>query len=228
MFRSKNFSFFIGGALAIAGSLTVSENVSHAVKKTTHVTTTTNQSHTHTQTETPVAGDGKFLTPSESDATGYRFRSDIVPPITRGHWQVGGEITFSNFWYQSFSRLDFSVDMPVEYFIMDYLSVGGTVGLSHTSLSPGLSGTNGSFGPSATVYFWKDGPLVAYGSLKATYLFLDYAEDAIALTPAVGARYFLTSSVAAGPELSFTHNFGMGTRHASNGIAIGATFSLFL
>ncbi len=133
--------------------------------------------------------------------------SPIAPKVNQGDLMVGGSLGFS---YSTFSRLTFELNPTIEYFIVDRLSVGGTIGLALNEAS-----NRYLVGPSATYYFWKDDRLTAnvgaelrFGQQEHDYFDTGRRTDTSTSGRfRLGLNYFLTPEVSIGPLLTFDKEF---------------------
>lgn len=122
--------------------------------------------------------------------------------LYKGDFEVGGNMSLSSTSNASNSTY-FTVFSKLQYFVIDNLSIGGSVSYYHYSAS--FRDSYG-IGPSVSYYFWTKEKLAAYVSQS---LFLEkYKNDSTSLTnksgtSILGVNYFVTPSVALGLSLNF-------------------------
>lgn len=136
--------------------------------------------------------------------------STFEPKVNQGDIMVGGSLGFA---YHTFSRLTFELNPTIEYFVVDRLSLGGTVGLSFSEYSNSYL-----VGPSATYYFWKEDRLTANVGAElriGRYEYDSYDSGRVTKTATLGRfrlglNYFLTPEVSVGPVFTLDKRFGEG------------------
>lgn len=148
------------------------------------------------------------------------FALDTTARIHEGDWELGGSTSI----YRSSHFTSFSLTTNAQLFVMDALSVGLEV-----SYYTSRSYTSRSLGPVATYYFLvkdKIAPFVSaapYSWTKATFGPSYYTGRG-----SVGVKYFLTDSVAFGPEAVLYQMWGTNGRRSHTSGALQGTFAIHL
>ncbi len=156
--------------------------------------------------------------------------SDLSRPanILKSNIEVGGSFALG---YGSATGFGVTLNPAVEYFVMDKLSVGGTVNL-YTSADYQTYGA----GPSFTYYFMQKAQWAAFaggsGLYNNNYASSYNAYSNLSVTAKVGLNYFVDASVAFGPSLSYTEysmrNSGGYDPYQSSNISLLFHLSVFL
>ncbi len=127
--------------------------------------------------------------------------------LNKGTMQVGGGFSWASTKYKDADRMQtYSVTPQLEYFVMDNLSMGGTLRLLGSSGGNSDSYTGYGLGPSATYYFYQDGNLAFYGAQN--FSFTKYSDSSKTFSEgetSVGAKYFFAPQVAFGMGLSYQY-----------------------
>lgn len=147
--------------------------------------------------------------------------------INRGNVLTGGSFSLTQTWYSATDTMNIGLGVPVQYFLIDRLALGGLVGLSHYRFGS-TKYTDAYVGPAATLYFWDAEHIATYADTFLAWDFLHRSDDQLALGFGMGVDYFVTPSVAFGPKVTYTHNFGMGDRADTNTLRLAAAFRISL
>ena len=137
------------------------------------------------------------------------FAQDIEPKINKGDMMVGGSVGFA---YSTYSRLTFELNPTIEYFVVDRLSLGGTIGLGYSDAFVSYL-----LGPSATYYFWKSDRLTSSVGAEIRFGGYEYERDSEPVRQTgtsgrfrMGLNYFITPEVSIGPIFTLDKAFGSG------------------
>jgi len=131
--------------------------------------------------------------------------NDFQPNIKSGNLAVGGSFGSG---YSTYSNVTFYLNPTLEYFVIDRLSLGGSIYYSNSSTykSYGL-------GPSFSYYFWQQERWAAFFGGGAVYhdtfdgsYYSGYYNYWTAQAK-LGLNYFVYPTVAFGPFLSYGHTF---------------------
>lgn len=152
------------------------------------------------------------------------------PNLNAGNWELGGSFNLSRTserspYFVSTDRTRFTVNLNVQAFVDDEFSVGLEAGYATAGRGTGVA----YLGPVATKYLWVDDKLAPYISMlpirwtKAEGVPSDYST-----TVRIGAKYFLTDSVAVGPAVDFTHDWGKDQNPERNTWSFLGLFSIHL
>jgi hypothetical protein len=157
---------------------------------------------------------------------------EFTPNIHAGNYLTGANGALDRNFTASTTTL--TLDLPLQYFVIDRLAVGGAFAFAYADTGGGFSTTAYGLGPAATYYFWTEGHLAAYGAESILYSHTSYSQayanlysgldayggDATPPSPSssawlsttqLGIQYFVTPSTAFGPGLSFTRTFANGS-----------------
>ena len=141
--------------------------------------------------------------------------------INEGNYIVGGSAALS---YTSSSGASVNLNPTFKYFIAPQLAVGGELSFFTSS-----TGSTVGLGPAATYYFWQRDQLASYvGGSLLYYSYNSNSEPSTALAMLsfnTGLSYFITPSVAVGPE--FNMGFTIGRADTPSFSLLGA-FSILL
>ena len=148
--------------------------------------------------------------------------------INKGNVLTGAEFSLTQAWYRTSDTFNVYAAIPMQYFLMDRLALGGTAAISHSRLSSSRSYTDAAVGPSATLYFWDSENVATYVDTAVLWRFLDNSDDQISLGFGLGLDYFVTPAVAFGPKVTYTHYFGMGNASDINSLNLAAAFRISL
>lgn len=117
--------------------------------------------------------------------------------LTKGTVEVGGSLGLG---YGSSSGFSSTLNPRAEYFFSDSLSVGGSAAI-YSNSNENIYG----LGPSFSYYFSKTAKTAAYAGASIQYNKSTFNDnDYLRYFATLGMKYFLTSSVAFGPELSYS------------------------
>ncbi len=149
-----------------------------------------------------------FANDNVSSVKAEQPSSEVLANIQQGNMQIGG-----GFWWEQNSEgrsteRSYSIYPSVEYFVLDNLSLGGTLTYSY-----GEYITSG-IGPSLSYYFFKDGKIAAH--LSQVLSFTKYSgmdglinEAKVNVgTTSVGVKYFAAPQVAFGVALANNYEIG--------------------
>ena len=161
--------------------------------------------------------------------SGYAKAETDFGNIHKGNLQTGGTINFSHGWQTGSSFLSLQISSPTEYFLLDHLSLGGTVSYFHSG-GPSYNYDSFGVGPSGTYYFWTQDHLAAYLGEEFSYnktsgssIYTSYCFNS---RTKLGVKYFLTPSVAIGPSIEYTHQFGRQEIPTADSISLIGAFSI--
>ncbi len=145
----------------------------------------------------------------------FLFTAFITAPIAQandqantnmGDFEVGGSFSINHYRTtnsNSDSTTSVTLYAPIQFFIINSLSVGGAFSFLHYS---GIG--QYSFGPAATYYFANSGRLTGYVGASVLFSILDEelgTADYRTYAGRLGMKYFITRSIALGPEVGFEH-----------------------
>lgn len=153
-----------------------------------------------------------------------------VPNLNAGDWELGGSFNLSRSserspYFQSTDHTRFTINLNAQYFVDDEYSLGLETGYSAAG---GHSGV-GYLGPVFTKYVWVDDKLAPYISmLPIRFTKAEGIPSDLSSTVRIGAKYFLTDSVAVGPAVDFTHDWGKDTNPERNTWSFLGLFSIHL
>lgn len=142
--------------------------------------------------------------------------------LNKGNIQIGGGFSFTD----SAGISTYTIDPQVEYFVMDSLSVGGRL------LYFGERGSANPFngygvGPSASYYFYKDGPIATYIAQSFSFVKLSNSDDTYSRgATSLGVKYFAVPQVAFGVALTSTYNTAQ-NMSAVPTTSLGGNFSFY-
>jgi hypothetical protein len=153
----------------------------------------------------------------------------LSPPkianIQKGNVQVGGSLGFSHYNSGGTSASSYYFDPQAEYFVMDRLSVGGSI--SFMGQSGNYSYTSYGLGPSLSYYFYESGPMAAYVAQAIEFNKIsDQTETFVRGRSSLGIKYFIVPQVAFGIDLSTRYDLGSRSNMSSLTI-LGGNFSFF-
>lgn len=151
--------------------------------------------------------------------------------INQGDWETGGGFNLTHTSRQS-SRItpatkntSFFVYAQAQYFFIDQLSAGLDAGYARSGSA--FDSTN--FGPVVTKYLWVDDKIAPYVSmLPIQWNHVRGGGTSLSSSARVGAKYFLTDSVAVGPAFEFSHQWGNDTQPEANSYSFLGLFSIHL
>lgn len=150
---------------------------------------------------------------------------ELILPLREGNWNLALSGTAE---YDSQNGLLYRVAPEVQYFFKDRLSAGFT-GL----IERDRSSETQSIGLIATYYFYELERSAFYLSQSISYVnkkteILNYnkREDYATSTTTLGYNYFINSSVAVGPRISYDVN-SMKTNGQKNALVVGFGLSVF-
>jgi hypothetical protein len=118
-----------------------------------------------------------------------------------------------------------SVSPSLQYFVVDHLSIGGSLSYHHYSGSDGW--TSWGIGPSITWHFWSTGHLSVFASEE---IFLNKGTNLNwygSNTAGLGMNYFITPSVAIGPLLQTYYQFENSELPSAFGTSLIGKFSIY-
>ena len=152
------------------------------------------------------------------------------PNLNAGDWELGGAFNLSRTserspYFASTDRTRFTLNLNAQNFVADEFSVGLEAGYSTAGSRSGVA----YLGPVATKYLWVDDKLAPYISMlpirwtKAEGVPADFST-----TVRIGGKYFLTDSVAVGPAVDFTHDWGREQNPERNTWSFLGLFSIHL
>ncbi len=137
-------------------------------------------------------------------------------PLKQGVYNLAGSISFSTAKNQAehdeIKYSNFSFEPSFNYFILDNLMIGGSIGYEYSwseyvpKTGPSSTSINRSFriGPSARYYF-DSSPIIPFVGVSAAYSkYIGYDQEGKLFTFEAGINYFLSSSVALEPFVSYT------------------------
>jgi hypothetical protein len=156
--------------------------------------------------------------------------AQAAPRIQKGDWELGGALNFRHTdeaspYFGSTKRTLFTFRGNGQYFVHDGLSAGVELGIS----TAGVSGPQVQAGPVVTKYIWVDDKLAPYVSmLPIQYNKSERIPGTYATTVRVGAKYFLTDSVAVGPAFEYSHDWGNDELPKRNTFSFLGLFSIHL
>jgi len=151
--------------------------------------------------------------------------AQAAPRILQGDWELGGGLNFTHYDVANLpSGNIFSLNADGQHFFADHFSAGLELNLNAT-------GGNTSFvvGPVATKYLWVDDKLAPYISLLPIMVSTRTGATAsLQSRVRVGAKVFLTDSVAFGPALEYQHLWEADSSPGGNLLSFLALFSIHL
>lgn len=163
---------------------------------------------------------------SDSSGASNSASASSIANINQGDIGLGGAFG----WTQVEGVGNFlSLSAPIQYFIMDHLSVGGEMNLSRSNVGPSWSA---GVGPAATYYFWTQDKMAAYGSEALTYQYTS-SQNGAQVNPAwrsttsLGMNYFLAPTLALGPALEYSHRWNGSSTSNRNVVAMTGNFKLY-
>lgn len=125
-------------------------------------------------------------------------------PLTAGHAEISGSASWSNLGGSSYTAL--SLQPGAEYFVMNNLSLGGSLSLTFAKYGS-YSDDSSTFKfreldvlPSGKFYFWQDAGMAAFVAQQLGWAFYQSGSDFTAST-GLGISFFLNSKVAITPVL---------------------------
>lgn len=149
----------------------------------------------------------------------------ILPNVSRGHYQIGGDFSVGSASYNGQPTQSFFILSPkAEYFFDDNASFGGFFTYSNYSGSSGSTTT--SLGPSGTYYFQVANQNAFY--IAQSIAMTKYDGDSknyLSGRSSIGIRYFLAAEVAFGTEIFFSYRIGNDNKYSIVGVA--GNFSIF-
>jgi len=144
--------------------------------------------------------------------------------IKEGNMQIGGGFGWSTFRASGTTNSSYSIHPQMEYFVIDNLSVGGT--LSYMGQSGDTSYTGYGLGPSLSYYFLEQGPIAAYVAQAVSfYKYSDAPKTFTNGKTSVGMKYFVVPQVAFGVAVSA--DYGIGSDNSFNTTSLGGNFSFY-
>jgi len=144
--------------------------------------------------------------------------------IKEGNMQIGGGFGWANYKSNSTSNSTFQLNPQMEYFLIDHLSLGGT--LSYINQSGDYSFSAYGIGPSASYYFFEQGPIAAYAAQAVSfYKYSDVEKNFTNGKTSLGMKYFVVPQVAFGVALSA--DYGIGSDNSTNTTSLGGNFSFY-
>lgn len=154
----------------------------------------------------------------------------IRPRIQQGDWEIGGGFNLTNssrssaYSYGSRSTY-FSLSGAGQYFISDGLSIGLDAALA----TAGHRSTTVSAGPVATKYLFQKDRLAPYVSMAPIrWSKTEGLSGRLSSSVRVGAKYFLTDSVAFGPALDYEHQWESRWHGDADEVSFLGLFSIHL
>jgi len=148
--------------------------------------------------------------------------------INQGDWELGGGFNLTHTSRKNAvvpQSTTFFVYSQAQYFFVDHLSAGLDVGYSRS----GSTSASTEIGPVVTKYIWVDDKLAPYVSmLPIQWSHTRALGSSFSSSARVGAKYFLTDSVAVGPAFDYSHNWGSDRRAESNSFSFLGLFSIHL
>jgi hypothetical protein len=156
--------------------------------------------------------------------------AQAAPRINKGDWEIGGGLNLSHTdeaspYFGSSRRTLFTLRGNGQYFVQDGLSAGLELGIA----SAGAASPQVQAAPVVTKYIWVDDKLAPYVSmLPIQYNKSEKIPGTYATTVRVGAKYFLTDSVAVGPAFEYSHDWGHDQVPERNTFSFLGLFSIHL
>lgn len=129
--------------------------------------------------------------------------STTLANIHKGNILVGGGLVFSQSSRGKTTTSNLDLGLSTLYFIVDRLALGVVGDL----VKEADGDTVALIGPSAQYTYWQKDSLTSYLQLSYQKGLTDVTIDGRIETK-LGAQYFITSSVAAGPYINYTRVFG--------------------
>lgn len=149
-----------------------------------------------------------------------------VANINKGNVELNASADLSQTWIPNNDFRLLIVGTSAEYFLIDHLSVGGAFALAHAG---GVySSTSWSIGPSATYYFYQQDKLALYTGANFLFTSTNRTSDYFQVEAQLGAKYFITPAVAAGPVVSYGHRFDNNEIYTTNTLALAFGFAIHL
>jgi hypothetical protein len=109
--------------------------------------------------------------------------------------------------FADFSHPLLGLNTSVEFFLLDRLSVGGSLSVTHQFADWGMSSY--SLGPSLSYYVFKEGRWAAYLGQSLSYTRTVYpgiySDWGVLWTSKLGLDYFLAPNISIGPAISYGH-----------------------
>ena len=143
------------------------------------------------------------------------------PHLNAGNLKFGASLSLtSNSFSNGASSYLLSASLPVQYFVIEGLSIGGTVDWSTAGSSQnGASQTSTvvSVGALASWYFWRHDRFAAF--IEPQFFVNLRAPDlptTVSVAGALSVEWFLNPSVGLGPGIVYAHQFGNGLFPASD------------
>lgn len=148
-------------------------------------------------------------------------RIEEAPRLEAGDWNLGGRLTLQKNHNVQDDSTEFSLATQAEHFFYDRFSLGLTMSLSAESGTK----TAAVLGPSFTWYYFKGGRYALHLGGETLFGLTESTVDSI-LTARTGVQCFLTSSVAFGPSLFFSHYSAGSFEYDRYGVSFGFEFYL--
>lgn len=152
--------------------------------------------------------------------------AQAAPRILQGDWEVGGSLNFTHASLSTSSASSnvFAASAMGQHFFADEFSAGLELGLGATSGT-----TIVRAGPVATKYLLTDDKLAPYVSMLPILVNTRTGDSAVYSSKLrVGAKYFLTDSVAFGPAAEYEHIWDSDSAGSGNIFSFLALFSIHL
>jgi hypothetical protein len=153
-----------------------------------------------------------------------------VANIHAGNWRVSGSLNFTHqeVYSSSYDTLTFSPG--VQYFLIDKLAVGASMGLTH--VFGGSAYTDLTVGPEVTYYFAELGQWAFFADESVLYSHTSVAgyssEGLWNNTLGLGAHYFITPSVSFGPAVYWLQYFNNPYPYSHASLSTVAQFAIYL
>ena len=146
--------------------------------------------------------------------------------INKGNIQADGAASVSNYAPTGQTSSFIVVVSPsVQYFVMNRVSIGGSLYFQH--YSSGASWNALGIGPSATWHFWSEGHLSASVSDGLTVNENTNSRWYLNNSTGLGLNYFITPSVAIGPALVVSYQFSSLDLPAALNTSVVVKFSIY-
>lgn len=155
--------------------------------------------------------------------------------IKEGNWIIGGSGSYEKI---AGNAEAYFLGLGPSYFIFDQLAIGleGFYQKTNSLSQSAVSVESVEVGPTVRYFFYDCGDWASYinQSFLHKYRMLRFssfpgtAENGAIATTSVGILYFMSSSIASGPSLSYSYELGNSELTDIESIRLGFSFSIYL
>lgn len=143
-------------------------------------------------------------------------------PLNRGNWEVAGSASFTR--NVRTNQRYLSLTPHAEYFVLNRLSAGGTLAY----VDDNILGTTYGIGPSATYYITHTETMAVSIDQSILWSKPFTGDNYVMGATGVALDYFITPSLAFGPELQAMYYFNGGLNKPDDAVRLSFAFSMFL